>query len=107
MGVSANTKNIHNELTLERLNQLAAQETTPSERPGALLLEDIHTAPGVFQRRRPGRYEEARVVADFVQALNTTPPRLPEPILVRAVGSRFFVVDGHHRLDAYRKVNWK
>src|SRR3974377_679680 len=98
MGVSADTKKIHDELTLEGLNQLAAQETTPSERPGTLLLEDIHTAPGVFQRRRPGRYEEERVGGDIVQALNTTPPRLPEPMLVIAVGSRFFVVDGHHRL---------
>ena len=30
-----------------------------------------------------------------------------EPLLVYPMNGRFFVIDGHHRLDAYRKARWK
>ncbi len=105
--MTKNTSNIHDELTLDDIKRLAAQEAPPTEQPSTLLLMDIHTAPRVFQFRCPGRYEEERVVSDIVQDLKATPPRLPGPILVTAVGCRWFVVDGHHRLDAYRAANWK
>jgi len=108
MDVSAATKNTdYDHLTLETIKQLAAQETPPSERPDTLLLKNIRTAPSVFQRRRPGRYEEERVVSDIIRDLKADPPRLPGPILVTSVGRHFFVVDGHHRLEAYRAVTWK
>ena len=109
MDVSAATKNTdYDHLTLETIKQLAAQETPPSERPDTLLLKNIRTAPSVFQRRRPGRYEEERVVSDIIRDLKAGPPRLPGPILVTAVGRHFFVVDGHHRLlDADPAVTWK
>ena len=30
-----------------------------------------------------------------------------DPILVTAVGKKFYVVDGHHRLEAYRLAKWR
>ena len=34
-------------------------------------------------------------------------PRALDPIVVTAIGKQFFVIDGHHRLDAYHTAQWK
>jgi hypothetical protein len=96
------------EITLEEL--LAAEQTQQriTQRPQQLRMQLINVADQVFQWRqldlnlaedeRHSR-ELARVLTDRKQPL--------DPILVTLVGNRAFVVDGHHRLDAYRAAEWK
>jgi len=72
---------------------------------GCLPLEDIHSLPDVFQ---PRRGVDTDGVADklFVEDLrNTLETRLRvglDPISVFWTGKRWVLVDGHHRLKAYR-----
>lgn len=98
---------IESTLTREQLKRMAAEGPPPKERPEGLPLKDLHVAENVFQWRRPGLVEEQQILADLTQSLQGKPLRPVEPILVTAVGTRFFVVDGHHRLDAYHTVKWK
>ncbi len=78
-----------------------------SHRPPELSLADIQVYPGAFQWRRFGSdvFTEERHVKDLVRVLKATGGPL-DPILVTAVGSSFYVVDGHHRLSAYQQVAW-
>ena len=90
--------------TLEDLKRLEAEQPPPKERPEGLPLKNIHVAPLVFQWRLPNEEIAAdeRHVWDLVGAVeNGDPPRALDAMLVTAIGTRFFVLDGHHRLDAY------
>jgi ParB-like chromosome segregation protein Spo0J len=70
-------------------------------------LKDLRVADKVFQWRLPGYnvlqsdnhvFELARVLKDHRKGL--------DPILVFPVDRRLYVIDGHHRLAAYRTVKW-
>jgi hypothetical protein len=73
-----------------------------------LPLRDIHEEPLVFQLRQDGPTgslpkSEAHVRA-LGRAISTAKGQLPgDRIAVWWSGSRWIVVDGHHRLDAYRR----
>ena len=40
-------------------------------------------------------------------SLRATTTRALDPIVVAAIGKQYFVLDGHHRLDAYHTAQWK
>jgi ParB-like chromosome segregation protein Spo0J len=78
------------------------------ERPRGLTFRNIHVADKVFQ----WRIREDNLAADIthIRELERTirDKRKPlDPLLVTAVGQRFYVVDGHHRLEAYRLAKWR
>ena len=100
-------KRITYSITLAELEQLAATEPHTLRRPKTLPLKEIHVAPLVFQ----WRLQNEEIVADeqHVRELArviTSKKQPLDPILVTPVGGRFFVVDGHHRLDAYHTAKW-
>jgi hypothetical protein len=66
-------------------------------------------APLVFQWRSNTEDIQAdeKHVVDLARAIaRTDRPEPLEPILVIAVGGRYFVIDGHHTLDAYHTARW-
>jgi hypothetical protein len=101
---------LQSSLTLADLKKLEADGPPPVEQPDTLRLKDIHVAPLVFQWR-PSNEElaaEDQLMNDLVRFIEgDDPPRPLDPILITTVGKRFFVLDGHHRLDAYHTARWK
>lgn len=72
-----------------------------------LPLRSVKTVPGVFQHRVHEAWDNAsqRHVQELKRVLKEG--RDLEPILVLPVGPVFVVLDGHHRLDAYRNTMGK
>jgi hypothetical protein len=93
--------------TYEQLAEMAKQTKVPIKEPKALKLADIHVAPKVFQWRRRGRnvVESEFHTLELARALQDAKTPFP-PLLVFLIGERFYVLDGHHRLDAYHSVGW-
>jgi len=78
----------------------------PGDTPTHLSLNDMATMVGVFQGRElDGRYNEGRKhIKTLANAIGKNPkenPKFLDPILVWWGGDRFYVVDGHHRRQAY------
>jgi hypothetical protein len=96
------------DVTLERLEK---NEPRREDTPSQLALSDIHVANEVFQWRLPDEdvLTDRRFVEELVDALEVQEPPLQpfEPLLVVPIGQRFFLVDGHHRLDAYATFGWE
>jgi len=101
---------LQSSLTLEDLKRFEAEEARSTEQPDTLPLKDIHVAPFVFQWRLENdeRAAEEQLMKDLVRFIEgDEPPRaLDAIILVTAIGKRVFVLDGHHRLDAYHTAKW-
>lgn len=98
-------------VTYEDLEKLAKQ---PVVRPKfeTLRLQEIEVAPAVFQFRLPTHEDheanpkdEERLLREMMRSLQSRAEPLP-PLLVIALGDRAFVIDGHHRLDAYHSAEW-
>lgn len=75
-----------------------AGERQPEARPEALPLSAIRQFPKVFQPRHSTLDE--RHVQDLVRAVKQRGKL--DPVLVMQVGSEVVLIDGHHRLAAYR-----
>lgn len=77
-------------------------------RPYQLLLREIGTDPEKFQWRIPqfNKVDSSEHIRTLVRALRGTEQPF-EPLLVFLIEDRYYVVDGHHRLEAYRKARWK
>ena len=101
-------KRITTSLTLEELEQRVATEPRTNKRPQTLPLKEIHVAPLVFQWRLMNEeiVADEQHVIELARVIMSKKKPL-DPILVTPVGSRFFVIDGHHRLDAYHTAKWK
>ncbi|MGN6552097.1 MAG: ParB N-terminal domain-containing protein [Pararhizobium sp.] len=73
-----------------------------------LPLDEIAVCPAVFQPRAVQDHDglDARHIEALVAALGSKPAdaRVLDPIMVFAVGNRFYVLDGHHRHAAYHEV---
>ena len=94
---------------IEKLARLETEGPPPTEWPDKLSLKDIHVAPLVFQWRfeNSSLAEEMAIMKDLSQHIKgDDEPRSLDPIVVTAIGPKFFVIDGHHRLDAYQKAGW-
>jgi hypothetical protein len=93
------------------LERSEKSERRREDTPTQLALSDIHVANNVFQWRLPDEdmLADERFVQELVDALEVQEPPLQpfEPLLVVPIGQRFFLVDGHHRLDAYATFGWE
>jgi len=71
-------------------------------------LGGIETDEDTFQHRAYGwedTWEGKEQIKDLMRHLRNTQEPL-DPILVYRVDGKLVVVDGHHRLEAYRRVQW-
>jgi ParB-like nuclease domain len=107
---SRKLKRLTSTLDLVALKRLEAEGIPPKQEPNGLYLKDIHVAPRVFQWRLVNEdilasEQHVRELARVIQS--KTPMKPLDPILVIGIGERFFVVEGHHRLDAYHTAGWK
>lgn len=90
---------------LERLTaERAGGKKQPQKMPQRLLLREIHEEPTVFQPRGfEGTHDQSEQhIATLTQAALVG--GLDEPLTVWWSGGRWIVVDGHHRLEAYRRA---
>ncbi len=74
-----------------------------------LSMREINESPPLFQPRERSMLWEGRSrehVKEMARVLKTTGSPL-DPIHVVSFGPKWFIVDGHHRLDAYRLAKWK
>lgn len=89
--------------------RLDAGGAVPTPFGKGLSLADIHECPPLFQPRgdslnyAPGR--SAEHIAELTRGLRRGEPL--EPVTVVAFGQRWYLVDGHHRLEAYRQAKWR
>jgi hypothetical protein len=76
------------------------------EVPAMFPLKHIHVADRVFQWRLPHEDVAAKEghIHNLARALQDDTPF--DPILVFPAGKQVYVIDGHHRLAAYRAVKW-
>jgi hypothetical protein len=91
---------------LER--RVKAANARPKVFPKSLPLGTIRVADKVFQWRMPSENIVAKEdhIFDLANALSDRGKPL-DPILVFPVGERYYVVDGHHRINAYHSAKWK
>jgi hypothetical protein len=97
-------------LTYEELAKIESTQQRTMFRPASLPLSSIHVADRVFQWRLSDenileRERHTRVLRKAV-ADGVTRAVL-EPLLVTAIGEKFYLVDGHHRLEAYEEERWQ
>ncbi|WP_164762760.1 ParB N-terminal domain-containing protein [Mesorhizobium sp. M7A.F.Ca.MR.245.00.0.0] len=83
------------------LQELTDQFTGAVTGPPELHLQDIETMPALFQPR--GGISE-RHVSELVKAIKAVGAL--DPVTVLMVGSRFVLIDGHHRMEAYGAAQW-
>jgi ParB-like chromosome segregation protein Spo0J len=91
-----------------QVSRIKETEPKTTSRPHHLLLREIGSDPEKFQWRIPqfNKVESAEHVRTLVRALRDNEEPF-EALVVFPIESRFYVVDGHHRLAAYKKVRWK
>ncbi len=96
-------------VTYEDLKRVESSEKRRADAPKALPRSAIKVADKVFQWRlqdedMQGSEDHVRVL---VRALGTGKERKPlDAVLVTAVGKTFYLVDGHHRMEAYHTAKW-
>ncbi|MFN3833129.1 MAG: ParB/RepB/Spo0J family partition protein [Allorhizobium sp.] len=99
---SADVSRLTFSAALEALRKAQAATRSPDhEPPTRLPLSCVIEIPRVFQIRN-GEVDE-RHVSDLLKALNIHGAL--DPVTVWRCGDQFFLIDGHHRLAAYRR--WK
>ncbi len=87
----------------------AAQKPAREDRPEALAIREIKELPNLFQPRldtigfAPGRSEAH--IAKMAKIAKGGRPL--DPVTVVAFGDAWYLVDGHHRLQAYSQAGWQ
>ena len=84
---------------IERLEQETGERVRGGE--GLMLVTAITTLDNLFQPRTLTSWH----VDDLMRAVKTK--RVVAPLLVLRIGERGFLLDGHHRLAAYKRVDAK
>jgi ParB-like chromosome segregation protein Spo0J len=99
---------INSDETLEQLKVKHLKTKRPDKAPTAVRLGDIRIADKVFQWRRLkyNRIASESHVMGLAKALENGRKPL-EPILVLPVGKGYYVIDGHHRVEAFHSVKWE
>ena len=77
----------------------------PQEDVKRLRLEVIHEHERLFQQRRPVEHESRQHVEKLCKVLRDG-STLPAVVVFRA-GHQWVLLDGHHRMKAYRKAGWE
>lgn len=85
--------------------RIADGAPAPTEGPKALPLEAIHTFPAVFQPRGAVGPASHAHIRELARTPNGGHPL--DPVTVYWVGDAYAVIDGHHRLAAYRIAKWQ
>jgi hypothetical protein len=100
-------KRVRSKITYEQLAKEEQKYGRTTKRLKAVHLADLCIADRVFQWRLPKEnwFEEDRHARELVRVLSEHKRPL-DPILVTAVGPKLYVIDGHHRVDAYHTVKW-
>src|SRR5215831_13792642 len=95
-------------MSISELKRIDASEQKRTDRPSALPLNEIYVDPEAFQWRVPkyNKIESDGHIRTLVSVLKNSQQPF-EPLLIFPIGSRFVVIDGHHRLAAYRQARWK
>ncbi len=86
---------------LSKLRQVRNEQSKPSL--DAITLSDVKSYPTLFQPREKELDEYH--VSDLLKAIRNHGQL--DPILVLQVGSEAVLVDGHHRLEAYKRSEYK
>jgi len=97
---------VQSSATLEELRDSERREQRRADRPTRLRLADIHVSESAFQWRGEDLARRDAHARELARALTDHEKPLP-PLLVTPIGSKFYVIDGHHRLVAYHSVGWK
>lgn len=97
-------KRLRTQVTFEDLKRIDSSETRRTDTPKTLFRSAINIANQAFQWR-PDAETSVDHVRTLVAALGTGKPL--ERVLVVPVGRAFYLVEGHHRMDAYATVNWR
>lgn len=94
-------------VTLDDLLTKEKSREKTGDRPASLSLKDIRIADKVFQWRKfkDQLAAEENHIKGLVRVLESTGGSL-DPVLVMTIGPEVYMVDGHHRLLAYRSVKW-
>lgn len=97
-----------NETVADLERRVKTANARPKASPKSLPLGTIRVADKVFQWRMPSENIVAKEdhIFDLTNALLDRGKPL-DPILVFPVGDRYYVVDGHHRINAYHSAKWK
>lgn len=90
---------------LELEKAIADGNPPPAEAPKRLLAGDIQQFPKVFQPRGPAGYASDAHVRDLAKAPKGG--HALDSVTVFWVGNGWAVIDGHHRLQAYRVADWR
>lgn len=80
----------------------SASEPSPSAEKLELPLDCLQVLPAAFQPRSIGEVVDPYHVSQLAGALGNRGDRGLDPILVYWSGQAWFVIDGHHRVAAYR-----
>jgi hypothetical protein len=87
---------------IQRLQQEWGLKSPEDCTPVSLPLRDIHIASIVFQ---PRELFSDRHVKSLLAAIRSQGGKPLDPITVWHSGKHWYVIDGHHRLEAYRQFN--
>jgi ParB-like chromosome segregation protein Spo0J len=94
-------------LPLIRAAIAAGNRVAPADYPQTLDRSKIARMVSVFQPRQlDGRHAEDEAhIAALVQAIGSKDrPKYLDPVVIWWGGDRWYVIDGHHRLDAYKRA---
>jgi hypothetical protein len=79
--------------------QAEAKRFPPSSGPGLVQVDQITILPDLFQPRSMNE----KHIEDLARIIKTTGKM--DPVTVLKLGNKIVLVDGHHRLEAYRKAD--
>ena len=92
------------EATRSAAARLKAGGPCPSPLPTALTLGSIRTSPELFQFRNPLPHASSAHIAALTKPVRDG--QTLEAVEVWWGGDGWYCIDGHHRLDAYRREGW-
>lgn len=95
---------LHEKAKLEAKLATGKPEPTPEKHPKTLSLRQIKTNPTVFQHRRPNAWESEPHIKELSKAPENG--RSLEAITIWWDGKTWTCIDGHHRIEAYKKVDY-
>jgi hypothetical protein len=87
---------------IQRLMNEAGNQSPDDFTPDRLPLSQLHIAEAVFQ---PREFFSETHVRSLLSAIRTQSGRPLDRLTVWHSGTQWYVIDGHHRLEAYRQYN--